>query len=298
MAAVFSAAGFGSCKGGKEQAAPAVSAAPAASTVPTARTVRLEQRAARVGEKRHATRTSSMTLGVEFWQESEKLGTNDSSRKETFDRTLEVQGLVGGAPAKALVHYEHYRSEENNAAKPAVDSSVLEGKTYALDATDGKLQIHGDGGKAVSREESDALRKLHTDLGKDDPVVTTIGDAPLTVGQPLSMRKELLRALLTTESGELKSGRIWLDEVRTEAGREVAVFKWTADTHSQGDNGLEITWHMSGSAVVALAPAVTLSTSLTGSLDVSGETMQRGARVTMAGAGTIKDETTVSITQP
>lgn len=298
VAVVVSVAAVSGCKRGGESGKPA----PSASTVPSAQpakvSVRLERRPSVIGEKLHVIRSSSLTLGVEFWQESEKLGENDSVRKESYDRTARVEGLVGAAPAKVEVHYDHYHSQENSPGKPAVDSSLLEGKTYALDATDGKVHVTAPSGKPVTREESDELVKLHADLGKDDPLVATIGDAPLSVGEPLPMGRELLRALVTSESGELKSGRIWLEAVRPVDGRDAAIFKWTADTHSQGENGLEITWHMHGTATVRLSPAATISTVLEGSLDVGGETYQRGARVTMAGAGAIKDEMTSGVTPP
>jgi hypothetical protein len=251
-----------------------------------------------VGEKRQVKRQSVLTLSVEFWQDNEKLGTNDSTRTEEYERDSEVQGLVGGAPAKEKVRYARYRFHEASADKQAADDTALEGKSYLLDATDGKLRAEAVDAKAVSREEMDKLRKLHADLGKDDPVLGVIGDAPITVGKPLSMREDLLRALLTAESGELKAGRIWLEEIRTENGRDVALFKWTADTQSHQDNGLEIAWHMSGSVTAAISPAATLATTLTGSLDVSGETMQHGSRVTMAGAGTIKDLSSLGVSRP
>ncbi len=293
--AVTSAA---ACKGGREQEKPAASAVPAPSAAPAAKTVRFVREPATVGEKRHATRASTLKLSVEFWQEGEKLGTSDSLRKESFDRTLTVLGLVGDAPAKASVHYDRYHWEENVPGKPANENSLLEGKTYSLDATDGALQLSTAGGKPVAPEEADQLRKLHTGLGKDDPVVAVIGDTSLSVGQPLTMGRELLRALLNSETGKLNSGRIWLEEVRSVDGRDAAVFKWTADTQSEGENGLQIGWHMSGTTIVAVAPAMTLSTSMKGSLDVSGETHQRGARVTLAGAGAVEDESALTVTAP
>jgi hypothetical protein len=298
LAAVLSVAGAAGCKGNAEPGKAAASAAPAASAGPVSRTVRLDRRPSAIGEKRRIVKTSFMKLSVEFWQENEKLATNESVRNESYDRTLDVLGLVGGVPSKGSVHYEKYRREELTAEKPPVDTAELQGKTYLLDATEGKLSIHGDKGKDVPKAEADELRRLHGDLGKDDPVVGVIGDAPITLGQPLSMRKELLRALMTAESGELDSGRIWLEEIQSREGRDVAIFKWTADTHSREQNGLEVKWHMSGEAQVALSPAVTLSASLKGSLDVSGETTQRGGRVNLAGAGSISDESTLTVTRP
>ena len=299
LAAVLSVAAAAGCKGSAERGKAAASAAPAPSSAPAPapRTVRLDRRPAAIGEKRRTTRNTSLSLSVEFWQESEKLGTNDSLRKESYERTVEVLGLVGGAPAKVSAHYDQYRREESAADKPPVDTSDLKGKTYLLDATDGKLSLRIEG-KDVPKAEAEELRRLHGDLGKDDPVVGTIGDAPITVGQPLSMRKELLRTLITADSGELDSGRIWLEEIQSRDGRDVALFKWTADTHSREQNGLEVKWHMTGQALVALSPAATLSTSLKGSLDVSGATTQRGGRVTLAGAGAISDESATTITRP
>jgi hypothetical protein len=276
----------------------AASAASAASIAPAPKTVRLVRGAATVGEKRHMTRNSALSLSVEFWQEGEKLGTSDSTRKESYDRTLQVRSLVGDDPAKVSVHYDKHAWHEDASGKPAVDSSVLQGKTYELDVTDGKLKISSPDGKAVSPDEAAQLRKLHSDLGKDDPVVAAIGDAPLTVGQPLSMGRELLRAVLTSESGKLKEGRIWFEEVRSVGGRDAIVLKWKADTQSEGENGLQITWHVNGTAVVAISPAMTLRTSIKGALDVGGETTQRGARVTLAGAGTMEDESTLAVTAP
>jgi hypothetical protein len=295
LAAVLLVAAAAGCKSDAERGKPVASAPPASSAAPPPRVVRLGRRPAMIGEKLRTTRTTSLNLSVEFWQEGEKLGTNESVRKESYDRTLDVLGVVGGVPAKVSAHYEQYRREESAADKPPVDTSDMKGKTYLLDATDGRLSIRGEG-KAVPKPEEEELRRLHGDLGKDDPVLGAIGDSPITVGQPLSMRRELLRALITAESGELDSGRIWLEEIQSRDGRDVALIKWTADTHSQEQSGLEVKWHMSGQALVALSPAAVLSTSLKGSLDVSGETMQRGGRVTLAGAGSISDESATQIT--
>jgi hypothetical protein len=287
------------CKSKAPDATTTTGAVPLPSaSAPPARSVRLDRRPDQVGEKRHVTGNSALTMSVEFWKDGEKLGTNDSRRLENHDSTMQVLSLVGGVPAKGSVHYDHYKLEESAPNKPPGDPPDLEGKTYLVDATGDKLVVQGAGPKPLPAADVEALKKLHGDLGKGDLVVAAIGDAPFTEGHPLTMRRELLKALVTSGSGELKSGRIWLDQLRTTDGREEAVFKWSADTQSQEQNGLEITWHMTGTAVVAVSPATTISTSLKGSLDVSGETMQGGARVTMAGAGTITEESAVSILRP
>ena len=164
LAAVLSLAAVAGCKGNAEQPKAGASAAPVSSAPPAPRSVRFDRRPAAIGEKLHVVRATELKLSVEFWQEGEKLGTNDSVRRESFDRTLDVLGLLGGAPSKVSARYDKYRREEIAADKPPVDTSDLQGKTYVLDATDGKLSVRGDGGKAsrsrsASRRSSQAGRK-------------------------------------------------------------------------------------------------------------------------------------------
>lgn len=286
--AVFSSLplSLGACKG-SHGGAPSASASAAAASAPPP--IVLRSYPSRIGDRWKETKKSTLSMSVEFWQESEKLGSNELSRNEEYDRTTEVLGLVGGAPAKVRVHYDHYRDSEVRFDKPPRQDAHLEGQTYVLDATDGPAKVTSPDGKPVLDEERESLVKLHGELGGEDPIAEVLSGKKLVVGHTLPMRKSLFKAL-TGGAGELKEGTLTPRGTRTEAGREAAVFDWTAEMHTQEDNGLEIDWHMKGELVIGLAPAVTLSAKITSSLDASGRTRKDGRVITLAGAGKMQDD--------
>jgi hypothetical protein len=292
LASALLVAGMGGCRGG-EQAAPSAAPSAVASAAAAPRRVRLEKRPWKVGDRCRTVRTVALKLSVEFWQEDEKVGTNDSSRTEEFTRAVEVLGLVGGNPARATARYEHYALHEVQPNKPPEHGSELDGRTYEVDATEGKVHAKRADGKPLTPAEEATLLKLHADLGQDEPIVAALGTASMPIGQSAQLREEMFRAFMSGAEGEFKTGTLKLAETRTRAGREEAVLQWSGEMHTEEGNGLEITWHLSGEAVVGLSPARLVAASVIGSLDVTGHTMQNGARVTMAGAGTMKDERTL-----
>ncbi|HVU04239.1 MAG TPA: hypothetical protein VHE30_20920 [Polyangiaceae bacterium] len=277
----------------KKEASPASSATPSPSaTAPESepKTITLQPLPSRIGAREKNTRKTRLSLEVEFWQDGEKLGSNASVRSEEYEREKEVLGLVGGAPAKIKVRYDHYRLVEQSPDKPKVDSNLLEGHTYVVDATDAPPKITTDKGKPVGPEEADTLIKLHGDLAQDDPIASAIGTAPIPVGKTVPLRQVLFRALLAAGNGEFKSGTVVLDALRPEGNRDAAVFVWKGEMKSEEDNGLEMAWHLKGEAVVGISPAVTLRTKIDGALDVTGHTKRNGGRVDLQGNGTFQDE--------
>jgi hypothetical protein len=221
------------------------------------------------------------------------MGGNDSVRSEEYARETEVLGLIGGAPAKVRVRYDAYHRVETHPGQPNVDTSILAGRTYVIDATD-SIQVKSDSGKAVTSEEDDTLKKLHGDLAQEDPIVTALGASAIPVEKTVQLRKVLFQALVSSSTGEFKSGTLVLSSVQKEGGRDVAVFDWTGDMKTEEENGLEITWHLKGRATIAIAPAMTLHTTIEGALDVGGNTRQNGARVDLQGAGTFQDERVIT----
>jgi hypothetical protein len=258
--------------------------------------VQLVQAPTSVGQKTQAVRSSSLALSVEFWQDGQKLGTNDSARTEEYTRESEVLGLVGNAAAKARVHYDHYALSELKAGQPPVHDQALTGHSYILDATDGKLVVAHEDGKPVLPIEEEALSHLHADLGQEDALVVALGTAPIARGTSVPMTDKLFRAVVSVgaDTGQFKSGSYMLVATRKEQGRDAGVFQWSAEMHSEEQNGLTLNWHLKGQAVVALSPAVTLSTELAGTVDATGRTKQNGGSVDLAGAGTVKDSRRIS----
>jgi hypothetical protein len=274
-------------KDGPAGTAASASSAPAAPLAP--KTVKLDVRPARIGEKSKSTRKTTLSLSVEFWSGNDKMGANETARLDEYDRTVEVLGLVGSAPAKVKAHYDSYHHKETRPGAQDVDTSILGGKTYLLDATD-SLTVKTEAGKDVGAEENDALKQLHADLGEEDSIVAALGTPPIPIQKTVNLRKALFEALIGSSKGELKSGTITCTGIEKEGGRDAAAFEWSADMKAEEQNGLEIMWHLKGKALVGISPAKTLRTTAEAALDVSGKTQQNGTRVDLQGAGNFHDE--------
>lgn len=248
----------------------------------------------RVGDKARVTRKTEMKLSVEFWQEGEKFGSQESLRSEEYARDGEVLGLVGGFPVKQRVLYERYRLKEAKPNEPPREDNSLEGQTYVVDAGGQEITATSGDGKQLAREELDRVAPLHVGLGIEDKIITELKDKTIAVGAHASMREALFRGLVTTVQGDFKNGTITLSGTRTENGRQAAVFDWTAEMETHEQNEMVTTWHIKGQVVLAISPAMTLSATMSADVDVGGQTRKDGRRVDFQGSGNMHDERTLT----
>jgi hypothetical protein len=282
-----------SCKGSSKP-----DTAPQASSAPTETKVRLQTMPWRVGDKARVTRKTEMKLSVEFWQEGEKFGAQESLRSEEYAREAEVLGLIGGTPAKQRVHYERYRFKEAKPDAPPREDNSLEGQSYVVDATDRELKATFADGKALAPEEFERVSQVHADLGVEDKVIADLKDQPIAVGAHATMRQALFQALVTTVQGDFKEGKITLSETRMENGRQTAVFDWTAEMETHEQNEMVTTWHIKGQVVLGVSPARTLRTTMSADVDVGGHTRKDGRKIDFEGSGSMHDERTLTPLAP
>jgi hypothetical protein len=289
LLALSAAASLGvlSCKGSsKPDANPQASAAPADAKV------RIQALPARIGDKTRVARKTEMKLSVEYWQGGERYGTQESHRFEEYAREAENLRLVGGIPAKQRVRYERYRLKEAKPNEPPREDNSLEGQSYVVDATERELNATSADGKRLAPEEFDRLTPLHGELGIEDKIVADLKDKTIAVGAHASMREALFRALVTTVQGDFKNGTITLSGTRTENGRQVAVFDWTAEMETHEQNEMVTTWHIKGQVVLGVSPGMMLKATMSADVDVGGQTRKNGARIDMQGSGSMHDERT------
>jgi hypothetical protein len=256
--------------------------------------VRLHVHPDKVGHEYRVVRSNALSLAVELWQENEKLGTNESSRTEEYTQTVRVLGLVGGTATKLRVHYERYALDEKPTVGDARSTRFLEGKTFVVDANDGKPTFTREDGKPVSEEEQKELARLHADVGEPDALVTALGEGAMGVGASGKITDKLLSALLGTGAGKLQDGTISLTGVRADNGRQLADIDFDATTKTEEENGLEITSRLKGHAAVALEPAEVVSVTYAGSMDAGGRTRNERGFVDLHGAGSTKDSRAIS----
>lgn len=248
----------------------------------------------RVGDKTRVTRKTEMKLSVEFWQEGEKFGAQESLRSEEYAREAEVLGLVGGTPVKQRVRYERYRFKEAKPDEPPREDNSLEGQSYVVDAGGQEITATSADGKQLAREELDRVAPLHVGLGIEDKIVAELKDKAIAVGAHAAMREALFRGLVTTVQGDFKEGKITLSGTRMESGRQAAVFDWTAEMETHEQNEMVTTWHIKGQVVLGTSPAMTLRATMSADVDVGGQTRKNGRRVDFQGSGNMHDERTLT----
>jgi hypothetical protein len=248
----------------------------------------------RAGDKTRVTRKTEMKLSVEFWQEGQRFGTQESLRSEEYAREAEVLAVVGGIPAKQRVRYERYRLKEAKPDNPPREDNSLEGQSYVVDATEKELKATFADGKKLAPEELERVSQVHGDLGREDKIVEDLKDKTITVGAHAAMRDALFRALVTTVQGDFKEGKITLSGTRIEGGRQAAVFDWTAEMETHEQNQMVTTWHIKGQVVVAVSPAMTLKATMSADVDVGGHTRRDGRKVDFEGSGSMHDERTLT----
>lgn len=259
----------------------------ASASVPP-KTISLGPPMVQIGMRFRETRKSTLSLSVEFWQDDEKLGASELSRNEEYARAVEVLGVVGRAASKVRVHYERYRQSEARLGQPERKDAHLEGQTYLLDAAEGEMTGSTPDGKPVLGEENDTLAKLHAGLGAEDPILTELMKHPLKRGEALRMTQDQVQNLSRT-AGEAKSGTITFTGTREVGGQLVAELDWSAETHTTEEGGVELDWHLKGQITVAIEPSRILSSSMTGTIDASGDKREGNKKIKMAGAGTVED---------
>jgi hypothetical protein len=285
---------------GKNDAAskPAPSSEQKAPGAPAATFVRLRPFPSKIGGQFREERTNAFSLTVEFWQDDRKFGSNESLRSEEYARTSRVLGLVGGTPAKLRVTYDKFRLDETPATGAPRHLTSLEGKSFLVDATDGKARFSREDGKPVSEDDEKELRRLHLRAGESDPVVAAFGERPMKVGASGKMNKVLLSALLGAGAGELQDGSFTLTASRVENGRELALFDCRATTTTEESGGLEVTSQLEIHAMIAVEPAETLSVVIKGTLEATGKGKNPRGFIDLKGSGWMKEQRTFARVTP
>jgi hypothetical protein len=185
---------------------------------------------------------------------------------------------------------DRYKVTELKPGSPAHEDGDLAGRTFLVDATDGPAKVTAEDGKPIPKNVETNVQRLNADLGKEDPLLYSIGRNPVPVGSPLAMREPLFRALIGTDDGKFEEGTVTPLGARDHDGREAAAFEWTARMTSHEDNGLEVAWKIKGRFLVAISPAYTIESTLEADLDVTGKTRQDNAWIELAGSGSLKDD--------
>lgn len=134
-----------------------------------------------VGSKRDDTSAMSMSLTVDPTGTG-KAQKSEMAMAESVHKTEEVMAVNGDAVTKVKVKYESYDTKATEAGKEKKKSSPLAGKTYLVEAKDGKIEVRDEKGKFVPAVEGNDVEKQYHTLGKPDPMGAAMPKTPLKPG--------------------------------------------------------------------------------------------------------------------
>lgn len=213
-----------------------------------------------VGAKRQESSELAMTLAMKV-----DGGATEMNIRESVKRTEEILAVSGDAITKAKVVFDSVQS---------TGPSTIAGKTFIVEAKDGKIDVRDEQGKAASPTDAKEVEKHMKNLGKADPMLAALPSAGVVPGEKVD-------AIARAISDQLKDpgeGMI--------ANEVVVTFKEQRGDDGIFDVALKLTKDEGATKMVIAVKGdvwVSTKTSSTARMDLSGP-------VTIAGGELMKTE--------
>jgi hypothetical protein len=208
-------------------------AAPAAQ----ANAITFTVKAPSIGDKVEENETADMKIALTVQMAGQNKNA-DIHETETMKKRMEVLAVSGKAITKAKITYVEKTKVKTEGGKERKPPIPIAGKTYLVEAKDGKLVITDPQGKAVSRAEEEAVRKNNTSLGKPDPVLAGIPDKPVQVGEEVASLKKALEEFFKErgdgqDNPDVTDVKVTLEAIEGEGADKVGVFSLALTLSSQ-----------------------------------------------------------------
>jgi hypothetical protein len=176
------------------------SAAPAA----TGAGVTFTRKAPTVGTKREESGDMSMSMRIDVDPGNGKPQKTEMSMAESTKQSQELLAVSGDAPTKVKVTFTSIDAKMVEGGKENRRPTPLAGKTYVVEAKDGKIDVKDDKGKAVAAAETKEVSKHFKSLGKPDPVAAALPTTPLRPGEKVEALSRSLESYMQQDESGLK----------------------------------------------------------------------------------------------
>lgn len=189
----------------------------------------IRQQAPAVGRVQHETSIAQTTAEMRLVTPAHTSAVNIDKTAVTR-QTVEVLEINDRAPTKIRVTYEEKTERAKEDGEDKVQVSPLTGRTYVVEAVDGRVVVTGEG--PLSAVEETRVVKDYRRLGQPDPFVSAIPARELKAGEEVpelaaTLAQELSRAsagpdsappqveLASVKVKELTEDRVVFDVVLT-----------------------------------------------------------------------------------
>lgn len=249
---------------------PADPAKPTSQTPPadtaSADSITIKAAAPAVGAKWSEEKVQVMTLKI-----NEKGGVTELVREGTEKKQVEVLALTGNVVTKAKVAYDIVEKQTVGGKIQEMPSPVT-GKTYVLDASNGKLAITTDAGAKPSADEIVAIEKDEDNFGKPDRMQALLDGKTFKKGETVDFPADQIKGVMGDAGGRTVT-KMSLTYTGNE-GTDPA-FDWVV-AFVQEDRGMKIVSEATGKVVVDVASGELLSMTVEGPIEMTGKATATG----------------------
>lgn len=172
---------------------------------PEDKTVSFAKKSPAVGQKTEETDDMDMTLSMNVdAQGTGKPQKTDTSSDDSVKYTQEVLAASGDSIGKVRASFDKVDEKSKQNGKETKKASVIAGKTYVVEAKNGKIEVSDDKGKAAPAAEAKEVQKHFQSLGKPDPVLAGLPAMPLKPGDKVDSLAKAITDEMKEESDGMK----------------------------------------------------------------------------------------------
>jgi hypothetical protein len=243
------------------------------------------KRAPAVGDKSEdkVSMTMSMETSVDV-DGSGKLQKATMEKSETETRQEEVLAVNGEAVTKVKVTFVEKTATIKEDQKERKRASPVAGKTYVVEAKDGKLIVLLDGDRPAPAMQAKVVKEAYETLGKVDPLYAGVPRRPLKAGDKAEELAKAMKEFVLIRAKEMEVSGV--DVVFQGAKDGEGVFDVEVSLAAV-EKPLRFDMKLKGQARLSLATGQPSSTILKGPLSV-GSTEGEGAKMKISGAGNVE----------
>lgn len=259
------------------------------------RTICFGRRAPQVGDQSEQTLAFDVQLHQMMRQRDHVIEQAEMATHRHQRRVVTTTDVAGGAAVAALVRYPEATKQvitaqsasELQTLSAPVDPQPVQGKAYRCRRTDAKLEITDTEGKIPPLDEYKVVAQSMETLGRINPLAEFLAGRSLSVGEKISLPKEIGERLLGLgdELGEVSRFDLVLDDVKTVGGAECAVFRANIVAASTGASQMRM--EVDGPLVIEAATCRAIEASFAGPLGMSETRGSLSEQYQMTGTGRI-----------
>jgi hypothetical protein len=241
------------------------------------------KRAPAVGDKSEekVSMTMSMETSVDVDGKTQKA---TMEKSETEARQEEVLAVSGEAVTKVKVTFSDKTATIKEDQKERKRPSPVAGKTYVVEAKDGKLIVLLDGDRPAPAMQAKVVKEAFELLGKVDPLYAGVPRRPLKPGDKVEELAKAMKEFVLVRAKEMQVSNVSV------------VFQGAKDGEGVFDVEVGLTavekpmrfdMKLKGQARMSLTTGQPSSTILKGPLSV-GSTEAEGSKMKISGTGTVE----------